>query len=130
MFKSMREVQKQARRIEQTFDSGAMLDGAMGRMRSANDTLVQMTRAADLATSGLDASAIVTAVSQTGTMVNYQPTLKIELTVLRDGVPPYPVSVSEVVPQLYLAKASQGQSVPVRIDPASPDAVWIDWAAA
>lgn len=130
MFKSIREVQKQAKEIDRNYDSKATLGNAMDRMKAANEMMAQQTQAANIATTGVDARATIAAVGQTGAMVNFQPTLKIDLTVLPEGLPPYPASVTQVVEQIYLAKAVPGQSVPIKVDPENPGLIWINWAAA
>jgi hypothetical protein len=130
MFKSIREVQKQAKEIDRNYDSKATLGNAMDRMKAANEMMAQQTQAANIATTGVDARATIAAVGQTGAMVNFQPTLKIDLTVLPEGLPPYPASVTQVVEQIYLGKAVPGQSVPIKVDPENPGLIWINWAAA
>jgi len=130
MFKSMRDLQKQAKEIDRNFDSKATLANAMDRMKSANEFMAQQTQAANIAATGADATAMISAVAQTGAMINMQPTLKLDLTVLPDGLPPYPASVTQVVEQIYLSKAVAGQSVPIKVDPNDPGSIWINWAAA
>ncbi len=130
MFKSMRDLQKQAKEIDRNFDSKATLANAMDRMKSANEFMAQQTQAANIAATGADATAMISAVAQTGAMINMQPTLKLDLTVLPDGLPPYPTSVTQVVEQIYLSKAVAGQSVPIKVDPNDPGSIWINWAAA
>jgi hypothetical protein len=62
-------------------------------------------------------------------MINFQPTMAIEMTVFPAGGVPYPVTVTQVVETPYLSKAAGGQQVKVKIDPADPNTVWIDWAS-
>lgn len=126
----MRDLQKQAKEIDRNFDSKATLANAMDRMKSANEFMAQQTQAANIAATGVDATAMISAVAQTGAMINMQPTLKLDLTVLPDGLPPYPASVTQVVEQIYLSKAVTGQSVPIKVDPNDPGSIWINWAAA
>jgi hypothetical protein len=101
--------------------------GATDKLRAANEMLAQQTAAANLAVSGADATAMITSVAQTGAMVNYQPMLNIDMTVMAPGLPPYPASVSQVVEQIYLAKAAAGNTVNVKVDPNAPATVYIDW---
>lgn len=49
---------------------------------------------------------------------------------MRDGQPPYPASVTQVVEQIFLTKAIASASVPVKVDPEDAGSIWIDWAAA
>lgn len=99
-------------------------------MLGSGNVAAQQTQAANIAATGADATAMIAGVAQTGAMVNYQPTLKIDLTVMPDGLPPYPATVTQVVEQIYLGKAVAGQSVPIRVDPENPGSIWINWAMA
>jgi hypothetical protein len=87
-----------------------------------------MRRAADLdriSDTGLAGSGLITGLTQTGTLVNHQPVVGIDMLVTVPGRPPYPASVREPVP-LILLNRLQG-SLPVRVDPARPDRVVIQW---
>lgn len=130
MFRSMRQLQKQANEIQKDWDPGQQMADGMQRMQQAQAYMAQQTQAANVAMSGADATATITNVTQTGAMVNFQPTLQIELTVLPDGLPPYPATVTQVVEQVFLGKAVPGASVPVKVDPNDPGTIWINWAAA
>jgi len=130
MFRSVRQLQKQANEINKNWDPGQQMADGMERMRQAQAFMAQQTEAANIATSGVDATAMITGVAQTGAMVNFQPTLQIDMTVMRDGQPPYPASVTQVVEQIFLTKAVAGASVPVKVDPENPGSIWINWAAA
>lgn len=127
-FKSMNELNKQAKEINKDWDPGQQMKDGMAQMQQANEMMAQQTQAANLAMSGKDGTATVVSAAQTGAMVNFQPTLAIELTVMPDGGVPYPVTVTQVVEQPFLAKAAPGQAVKVKIDQADPNVVWIDWA--
>lgn len=130
MFRSMRQLNKQAKEIQKDWDPGAQMAAGMESMRQAQEMMAQQTQAANIATTGVDATATITGVQQTGAMVNYQPTMQIELTVLPDGLPPYPATVTQVVEQHFLVKAVPGASVPIKVDPNDPGSIWINWAAA
>ena len=130
MFRSVRQLQKQAKEIDKTWDPGAQMADGMERMRQAQEFMAQQTVAANIAATGVDATAMIAGVAQTGAMVNFQPTLQIDLTVMREGAPPYPASVTQVVEQVFLGKAVAGASVPVKVDPGDPNTIWINWAAA
>ena len=130
MFRSMRQLQKQATEINKNWDPGQQMQDGMARMQEAQQFMAQQTQAANIAATGVDATAMITGVTQTGAMVNFQPTLQIEMTVMRAGSPPYPASVTQVVEQVFLTKAVAGASVPVKVDPEDPNSIWINWAAA
>lgn len=130
MFRSMRQLQKQANEIDKTWDPGAQMAAGMEQMRAAQEHMAQQTQAANIAMTGVDATATITGVQQTGAMVNFQPTMQIDMTVLPDGLPPYPATVTQVVEQHFLMKAVPGASVPIKVDPNDPGSIWINWAAA
>jgi hypothetical protein len=67
------------------------------------------------------------AVRQGHGMVNFQPMLELDLTVIPAGGVPYPVTVKQVTPQVHLAQAQPGASLHVKVAPDDPSSVWIDW---
>jgi len=128
LFKSVRDLQKQSNEINKNWDVGAQLDDAQKRMADAQEMMAEQTAAANAATTGVDATATIVAVRQGGAMVNFQPMIEVDLTVVPDGgLPPYPVTVKQVIPQVQLAMAQPGASVHVKVDPNNPGSVWIDW---
>lgn len=127
-FKSMNDLSKQGREMQKNMDVGQMMGDAQQKMADANQMMAAQTQAANLAASGKDGEASITGAAQTGAMVNFQPTMAIELTVFPEGGVPYPAQVTQVVEQPYLAKAAPGQQVTVKIDQNDPNTIWIDWA--
>lgn len=127
-FKSLNDLNKQSNEIQKDFNPGQQMKDGMAKMQEANAMMAAQTQAANLALGGIDGEAQVTGVAQTGAMVNFQPTMAIELTVFPAGGVPYPASVTQVVEQPYLAKAAAGQQVRVKIDQSDPGVIWIDWA--
>jgi hypothetical protein len=63
----------------------------------------------------------------TGMIVNYAPTVRMDLEVTPTGGEAYDVQLTTSVPQVYLARLVPGGSVAVKIDPADPASVVIDW---
>jgi hypothetical protein len=55
--------------------------------------------------------------------------VELDLTVMAPGNPPYPLTVTQVVPQTQLALLQPGASLKVKVDQSDPSAVWIDFAA-
>jgi hypothetical protein len=125
-FKSIREVQKQSKEISKNWDVGAQLGDAQARMAQANEMMAQQTAAANIAATGVDASATIVAVQDTGAQVNMQPMCSIDLTVMPDGLPPYPVTVRQVVPMVQLPALQPGKTLNVKVDPNNPATVFID----
>lgn len=130
LFGDVRKLQKQAKEMRQNYDPKSMLGNAVETMQATNQMMAEQTRLAGIATTGIATAAMITEVTQTELTINNQPTLRIGLTVMPDGRPPYPATVSQPVPQLYLSKATAGATVPVKVDPGNPAAIWIDWPTA
>lgn len=128
-FKSMNELQKQSKEINKDWDPGQQMADGMEKMKEANAMMAAQTQAANLSMSGKDATGSITAAMQTGAMVNFQPTMQIDMTVFPEGGVPYPVSVTQVVEQPYLSKAAPGQQIKLKVDQSDPNVVWIDWAS-
>jgi hypothetical protein len=130
-FKGLRDVQKQSAKINKNWDVGASFEQAQAQMASASQTMADMTAAANASANavanGIDATAVVTGVRQQG-MVNFQPLVEVDLTVTPDGLPPYPVTVKQAVPQMQLVHAQAGANLRVKVDPDDPSSVWIDWS--
>lgn len=129
-FKSLNDVHKQAKALDKDFHPGQMMADGQAKMAAATAMMAEQTKAANAAAHGLDGTATVVAVRQTPTMINFQPLVEIDLTVLGAGRPPYPVTVQQVVDQVSLPRVQPGASLPVKIDPADANAVWLDLARA
>lgn len=76
---------------------------------------------------GVDASAKLMVVEQTGTRVNDQPMLQLRMMVEVPGKSPYSVLHREVVPQIRLAQLQPGMHLPVKVDPKDPRNMAIAW---
>jgi hypothetical protein len=124
-FKSMNDLQKQAKAIDKDFHPGQRMAEGKERMKAAQAMMAQQTAAANASLNGLDGQATVVAVRQTPTMVNFQPMVEIDLTVLAAGRPPYPVTVTQVVDQVSLTRLQPGASVAVKIDANDPSSVFV-----
>jgi hypothetical protein len=129
-FKSMRDVQKEAKDIEKTMPpvKDRMAD-ATSRMAAATQSMAGQTQAINQSfnaeSGGVDATATING-ARTAGMVNFDPLMDLDLTVMPDGMPPYPATVRQVVPQVELARLQSGTSVAVKVDPSDPNAIWID----
>jgi hypothetical protein len=128
-FKSMHELNKVARELRDEHNPDQQMKDSIAKMGAMQEMLAAQTQAANLAATGTPATASIVSAQSTGGMVNFQPTMKIDLTVFPAGGVPYPVSVTQVVEQVFIAKAAPGNQVQVKIDQADPQVVWIDWVA-
>lgn len=84
---------------------------------------------ARLLATGLAGTARISSVRQTSMMVNNQPVLAFELLVEVPGRPAYTATLRELVPFIRLAQVQPGSTLAVRVDPARPERVAIDWGA-
>jgi hypothetical protein len=105
-----------------------MLANAQSKMGAAQEMLAEQTRMATLAATGADATATILDARQTAQMINFEPVIELDLTLIVDGRPPYPLTVRQPVPQLYLAKAQVGGMLKAKVDSADPSAVFLDFA--
>jgi hypothetical protein len=128
-FKNLNDLNKISHDLQKNNDPGQRMKDSMARMGAVQEMLAQQTQAANIASTGLPATASVVAAQATGQQINFQPTMQLELTVFPAAGLPYPVTLTQVVEQLYLAKATAGNQLKVKVDQADPQLVWIDWAA-
>jgi hypothetical protein len=135
MMKDMRKLQKQAREMEKTRPPVADRMAAMQeRMASANQMMAAQTQAANAAAAAAAGLANGTAVRrnvmissmrQVG-LLNFDPLIEFELTVMADGMPPYPATTQQAVSQMQIGRLQPGMTLQGAIDPANPTAVWLD----
>lgn len=129
MFRAMRDLHQQSSEISKNWDVGAQMAQAQASMQSAQATMAQQTAATTIAATGIDGTATISAVRQGGAMINRQPIVELDLTVMVPGRPPLPVTVSQVVELVHLPRAQPGAQVAVKVDPKDPSVVFINWSA-
>lgn len=78
---------------------------------------------------GLSGTAQVTSMTQTGMSLNDQPQIDMELLVNVPGRAPYTARRKEFVPLILLGRLGSGMPLPVKVDPADPQRVIVDWQA-
>jgi hypothetical protein len=125
-FKNMGELQKMGREAQKNMDVGAQMANAQTRMAQAQQMMAQQTAAASIAATGADATATIVAVRAGSGMVNFQPIMELDLTVMPPAGAPYPVTVSQPVPQNLAGRLAPGASLRVKIDPQNQQSLWID----
>jgi hypothetical protein len=135
VFKSMRDLQKQARQIEATMPPVAdRMAAAQARMAAANQMMAAQTQAANAAVAAAAGTAGAAATRRTVTitgmrqigMMNFDLLVEFDLTVLPDGLPPYPATTQQCVSQLQIGKLQPGLTLQASVDPANPAAIWLD----
>jgi hypothetical protein len=137
MFKDMRNLQKQAKEIEKTMPPVAdRMAAAQERMARANQMMAAQTQAASAAAAAAAGLADGTAVRRTVMisnmrqvgMINFDLLVEFELTVMADGMPPYPATTQQAVSQMQIGRLRPGMTLQGAVDPSNPTAVWLDLA--
>jgi hypothetical protein len=129
LFKAYKDTMKEVREIDKTWDPKAQREAGKVRMAAGMDRMAEMTRQANLQATGVTCSATVTAIRETGQMINMQPVAEIEMTILPDGLPPYPVTTHQMISQFQIPQFQPGASLVVKVDPNDPSSVFIDTMA-
>jgi hypothetical protein len=128
-FRDLRKLNKMGKESYLQMDVGAQLDQASAAMAQAQQSMAAQTAAVGLAATGERATGTITAVRNTGTLMNYQPVVEVVLLVHRDGQPPYPTTVTDQITVENRMTCHPGREVQVALDPEDPSTVWIDWSA-
>jgi hypothetical protein len=76
---------------------------------------------------GVRGSARILGMRQTGVYMNEQPQIELNLEVTSTMQGPYQVLLKEYVPLMLLGTLSSGAPLPVKVDPANPNNVIIEW---
>jgi len=133
--KSVHDLKQQTRQIERNSPPVAdRLAAAQAKMASLNQVLANQTQAANTAAAAVAGLANGTAIHRTVTitsmsqigLINFDLLIEFELTVLPDGLPPYPATTQQTVSQIRIAQIRPGQTLQAVIDPANPAAIWLD----
>jgi hypothetical protein len=125
-FKDLKKTYDMSQEVSENWDPGAQARGGVDSMKAMNEQMAQQAETMKLATEGVDAAATIAAVQQGNAMVNFQPTVHIEMTISRDGMPPYPAQATQIVPQVQLSMLEPGKTVCVKVDKEDPQKVWVD----
>ena len=125
-FKNMHDLNKQAREIQKEMGPvGDRMAQAQARMAEAQQFMAAHTQAANAATSGVRVPVTITGARQVG-MMNFEPMMEFELTVMPEAGPPYPARARQTVNQALLASLQPGASLTGHADPADRTTVWLD----
>lgn len=138
MFKDLKKLKDQGKEIgEKTGRPTSM----MGMLKQMPQDLATATGAIDdamamqddmmkeqqLLQTGTPGRATIKSLQDTGTIINNAPAVVLDLEVAVEGKDPYAVQIQRAVPQIYLARCQPGGQIGVKVDPADPSAVAIDW---
>jgi hypothetical protein len=105
---------------------GAAPMGILDDAKAMRDTL-QAQQA--LLTDGTPGTATITNLTDTGMLVNFNPQIVLDLEVAIEGQDPYAVQLTTQVPLENLSRLHPGGQIRVRVDPADPTTVALDWTA-
>lgn len=81
-------------------------------------------------TTGIPGQAVITGMRQTGMYLNEQPQVELQLQVTTQMQAAYQVTKKEYVPLMMLGTLTSGRPLPVKVDPANPQNVVIEWGSA
>ena len=81
-------------------------------------------------TQGVPGQAQITGMRQTGVYINEQPQVELQLQVSTQMHGAYPVTVKDIVPLMMIGTLSSGRPLPVKVDPANPQRIVIEWESA
>ena len=127
IFGDLRTLKKQADEIGKNFDPAAQMRSGMASMQAATAALNQQAAAATVHQTGQPGTATILSVVDTGTRVNHDAMVTLQLLVELPGRPPYPVTTTALIPYLAIARATPGNRVAIAVDPTNPHTVALDW---
>jgi hypothetical protein len=135
VFKSMRDLQKQAKDIERSMPPAAdRMRDAQARMANMNQMMAAQTQAANSAASAaagmaggtsVRRSVTITGMRQVG-MINFDLMVQFDLTVMPDGMPPYPATTQQTVSQMQIGQIRPGMTLEAAVDQSNPTSIWLD----
>ena len=129
--KDIKKLSDQGKEMRDKYPVQDQLANAQASMANANAMMANMAQASAAATqamtNGVDATATITAARQTGTQMNFNPVIELDLLVMMPSGIPMPVTRQETVAQLHLARCQVGANLRVKVEPNNPNSLWIDW---
>ncbi|HAP75020.1 MAG TPA: hypothetical protein DCR14_02965 [Acidimicrobiaceae bacterium] len=130
-FKDLKKLSDQGKELREQYPVQQQLANAQASMANANAMMANMAAGAmgstNAITNGVDAVATISSARQTGAMMNYNPVVELDLLVIMPNGVPMPVKRQEMVMQLHLMRCQPGQRLKVKVNPANPNELWIDW---
>jgi hypothetical protein len=104
------------------------LVGVKARGALGGQSLRVLMRGAAAIEGGTPTRAVVRAIGETGVTINEAPVFSFDLELQPEAQAPYPATVKQMVPRMLVGAVLPGQEVTVRVDPAAPTRVAIDWS--
>ena len=135
-FKSMHDLSKQTKQMQRNQPpAGARMAAMQERLADLNQMMANTTQAANNAAAAAAAGAsgfaercpvMIVGMRQVG-MVNFDLLVEFDLTVTREGRPPYPATVQQLVSQFQVGQLSSGRTLEATVDPSNPVAIFLDF---
>jgi hypothetical protein len=139
MFKDLKKLSDQGKEIGKQSGRPTSM---MGMIKDMPNTLNQATGAIDdamamqadmqaqnqLLTTGTPGTATIKALQETGVLVNFTPQVVLDLEIVLEGKDSYTAQLTTAIPQMQIPMVAPGNKVGVRVDPADPSAIAIDWS--
>ena len=127
IFKDLNNATQLGRDARASYDGKATRAAGMERMAAANAAMAAQAAAMAPVTDGVVCQAQVLSAGPATGMVNSNPLIPLELLVTQPGLPPRPVTTTQLVPVTQVARLAVGASVAVRVSAADPTAVALVW---
>ena len=138
MFKDIKKLKDQG---DAAMKAQGKRTGMIGMLRDMPDTLHQATEAVDdamalqaemgkqqqLLATGTPGVATIKGFTDTGTLVNFNPQVVLDVSIEAGGKPAYDAQVTTSVPQMHIPLVQPGNKIGVKVDPTDPSAIAIDW---
>ncbi len=138
MFKDLKKLSDQGKEAQK---AQGKRTGMLGMMKDMPDQLHQATEAIDdamklqadmaaqqaLLTTGTPGTATIKSFTDTGVMLNYNPQIVFDASVEVEGKPAYDAKITAGVPAMQAPLVQPGCKVGVKVDPADPNSIVIDW---
>ena len=139
MFKDLKKLSDQGKEAQK---AQGKRTGMIGMMRDMPDQLHQATEAIDdamamqadmqkqqaLLTTGTPGVATIKSFTDTGVQVNFNPQIVFDASVEVEGKAPYDAKITAGVPAMHAPLVQPGCKVGVKVDPADPNSIVIDWS--
>ena len=138
MFKDIKKMTDQGKDIQK---AQGKRTGMIGMLRDMPGQIHQATEAVDdamalqadmqkqqaLLTTGTAGTATIKKITDTGTLVNFNPQVVLDLNVAVEGKDPYDAQLTTTVPQMQVSLIQPGNKVGVKVDPSDPSSIVLDW---
>lgn len=128
-FKDVHGLNRMGREMQANMPSPAeQMAAAQARMAQVTASMNEQSEAARaVAADGVAGVAAVVSAVQAGPVVNFDPTVQLQLLVTAGPFPPHLATVSTVVPQIHLARTQPGTVLPVDVSRSDPRHVLVTW---